>query len=102
MTSCRYQYPDRSVHPWRDLSGKHFYAGEMRPSLSGKVFPVINPATGEQVAEAAFGEAADVDAAVQAHMQRRRHGRRSAPATGASWWSSAGRSWRSTRKNWRG
>ncbi len=35
------------------------------PSLSGKVFPVINPATGEQVAEAAFGEAADVDAAVQ-------------------------------------
>src|SRR5688500_13882962 len=49
----------------RDLSGKHFYAGEMRASLSGKVFPVINPATGEQVAEAAFGEAADVDAAVQ-------------------------------------
>ena len=37
----------------------------MAPSLSGKVFPVINPATGEQVAEAAFGEAADVDAAVQ-------------------------------------
>src|SRR3954454_22996766 len=50
----------------RDLSGKHLYAGEMRPSLSGKVFPVINPATGEQVAEAAFGEAADIDAAVQA------------------------------------
>ena len=49
----------------RDLSGKHFYAGEMRASLSGKVFPVINPATGEQVAEAAFGEAADVEAAVQ-------------------------------------
>ena len=37
----------------------------MRASLSGKVFPVINPATGEQVAEAAFGEAADVDAALQ-------------------------------------
>lgn len=50
----------------RDLSGKHFYAGEMRPSLSGKTFPVINPATGETIAEAAFGEAADIDAAVQA------------------------------------
>jgi acyl-CoA reductase-like NAD-dependent aldehyde dehydrogenase len=50
----------------RDLSGKHFYAGEARPSLSGKTFPVINPATGEQVAEAAFGEAADIDAAVNA------------------------------------
>jgi len=50
----------------RDLSGRHFYAGELRASLSGKTFPVINPATGEQVAEAAFGEAADIDAAVQA------------------------------------
>jgi acyl-CoA reductase-like NAD-dependent aldehyde dehydrogenase len=86
----------------RDLSGKHFYAGEMRASLSGKVFPVINPATGEQVAEAAFGEAADVEAAVQEVMRRRRRGRRSAPATGASWWSSAARYWRSTRKNWAG
>ena len=55
----------------RDLSGKHFYAGEMRPSLSGKTFPVINPATGETIAEAAFGEAADIDAAVRAGMTYR-------------------------------
>ena len=50
----------------RALSGKHFYAGEMRPSLSGKTFPVINP------------------------------------ATGASWWSSAARSWPSMPTNWPG
>lgn len=50
----------------RALSGKHFIDGEFRPASGGKTFPVVNPATGETVAEAAFGEAADVDAAVAA------------------------------------
>lgn len=50
----------------RELSGKHFFGGDFRPASSGKGFPVVNPATGETVAEAAFGEAADVDAAVAA------------------------------------
>jgi aldehyde dehydrogenase (NAD+) len=47
------------------LSGMHFIGGRYVPALSGKTFPVVNPATGIQVAEAAEGDAADVDAAVQ-------------------------------------
>ncbi|HYD31290.1 MAG TPA: aldehyde dehydrogenase family protein [Azospirillaceae bacterium] len=50
----------------RELSGKHFIGGAFRPAASGKTFAVVNPATGEEVAQAAFGEAADVDAAVKA------------------------------------
>jgi len=48
----------------RALSGKHFIGGKFVPALSGKNFDVVNPATGEKVAEAADGNAADVDAAV--------------------------------------
>ena len=48
----------------RALSGQHFIGGRFVPARSGKRFPVVNPATGEQVAEAAEGDAADVDAAV--------------------------------------
>ena len=46
------------------LSGLNFHSGAFHPALSGKTFAVRNPATGEQVAEAPFSEAADVDAAV--------------------------------------
>ncbi|MBV9734746.1 MAG: aldehyde dehydrogenase family protein [Acidisphaera sp.] len=46
------------------LSGMHFIGGGFVPPRSGKRFAVHNPATGEQVAEAAEGDAADVDAAV--------------------------------------
>ena len=46
------------------LSGKHFIGGRYVAARSGKTFPVVNPATGEQVAAAAEGDAADVDAAV--------------------------------------
>lgn len=49
----------------RALSGMHFIGGRYVPALSGKTFPVVNPATGIQVAEAAEGDADDVDAAVQ-------------------------------------
>jgi aldehyde dehydrogenase (NAD+) len=43
-----------------------FVANEWRPAGSGKRFPVVNPATEEVLAEVAAGDAADVDAAVQA------------------------------------
>src|SRR5258708_27528157 len=46
------------------LSGKLLLDGALTPALSGKTFPVINPATGKTIAEAAQGEQADVDAAV--------------------------------------
>ena len=50
----------------RALSGKHLIGSAFAPARSGGTFPVINPATGEQIGEAAEGDAADVDAAVQA------------------------------------
>jgi acyl-CoA reductase-like NAD-dependent aldehyde dehydrogenase len=46
------------------LSGHHFVGGQFVPPRSGKTFPVVNPATGLEVARAAEGDAADVDAAV--------------------------------------
>jgi acyl-CoA reductase-like NAD-dependent aldehyde dehydrogenase len=50
----------------RALSGQHFFAGEFHPAASGKTFPVVNPATGQEIGAAAYGEAADVAAAVAA------------------------------------
>jgi acyl-CoA reductase-like NAD-dependent aldehyde dehydrogenase len=47
------------------LSGQHFIGGRFVPARSGKTFPVHNPATGEAVAEAAEGDADDVDTAVK-------------------------------------
>ncbi|MFM2045212.1 MAG: hypothetical protein RLY86_3788 [Pseudomonadota bacterium] len=49
-----------------ELSGKHLIGGALVPSLSGRTFDVVNPAKGEVVGQAAYGEAADVDAAVAA------------------------------------
>jgi phenylacetaldehyde dehydrogenase len=40
--------------------------GKWRPASSGRVLDVLNPATGEVFAQAAAGEAADIDAAVKA------------------------------------
>ncbi len=47
------------------LSGKHLIGGRFVPARSGKTFAVVNPATGLEVAHAAEGDAADVEAAVQ-------------------------------------
>jgi len=47
------------------LSGLHFIGGRYVPARSGRSFAVVNPATGEEVARAAEGDAADVDAAVE-------------------------------------
>lgn len=49
----------------RALSGHHFIGGRLVPAASGRTFPIVNPATGEQVAEAALGDATDVAAAVE-------------------------------------
>ncbi len=43
----------------------HIIDGEKVPSKSGKTFASENPATEDQIAEVAFGEGADVDAAVE-------------------------------------
>ena len=48
----------------RPLFG-HVIDGEVVASHDGATMPVIDPATGEQVATAASGSAADVDRAVQ-------------------------------------
>ena len=47
------------------LSGVHFIGGRFVPAQSGQTFAVVNPATGIEVARAAEGDAADVDAAVR-------------------------------------
>ena len=46
------------------LSGKHCIGGKFVAPIGGKTFDVVNPATGEKVAEAADGNADDVAAAV--------------------------------------
>src|SRR3954466_1133861 len=48
----------------RSLFG-HVIDGEVVPSLDGATMPVIDPATGEQVATAAAGSTADVERAVR-------------------------------------
>ncbi|GHE93744.1 aldehyde dehydrogenase [Amycolatopsis deserti] len=54
-------HPVRLVDPGRMLIG-----GSWVPAASGKTFPVLDPGTGEVVAEAGEGDLADVDAAVRA------------------------------------
>ncbi len=44
---------------------QHVIDGESTPSVQGETFPVIDPSTGLQYAEASFGTAADVDIAVE-------------------------------------
>lgn len=48
------------------LSGLHFIGGGFSPPRSGRTFPIVNPATGATIAEAAEGDAADVEVAVSA------------------------------------
>src|SRR6266852_4156154 len=59
--------PDLDPHALaRALSHQLLIDGTLRPALSGRHFKVINPATGETIAEAAEGAAGDVDLAVAA------------------------------------
>ncbi len=48
----------------RALSGLHFIGGRYVPAISGKTFAVVNPATGDEIARAAEGDAEDVESAV--------------------------------------
>ncbi|EPE7488774.1 aldehyde dehydrogenase PuuC [Cronobacter universalis] len=55
---------------WQDkaarlsIEGRLFYQGDYRQAASGDTFTVVNPATGETLAEVARGAKRDVDAAV--------------------------------------
>ncbi len=53
----------------RQLSNKLLIDGALVPAVTGRTFPVVNPATQEQVAVAAEGTAPDVDVAVKAAQQ---------------------------------
>ena len=48
------------------LSGFHYINGDLVPSVSGKNFPVKNPATMIEIGAAAESDADDVEKAVQA------------------------------------
>lgn len=50
------------------LSGVHWIGGQLTPAQSGQTFSVVFPATAEIVAQAADGDAADVDRAVSAAL----------------------------------
>lgn len=50
----------------QELSGFHLINGTLVRAASGRVFDVVNPAKGTVIGQAAYGEAADVDAAVAA------------------------------------
>ncbi|MBF0304693.1 MAG: aldehyde dehydrogenase family protein [Alphaproteobacteria bacterium] len=50
----------------REVSGHHVIDGKMTAPASGRMFDVVNPATGAVIGQAAEGGAADVDIAVAA------------------------------------
>ena len=50
----------------REMSGKMLIDGGMVPSITGRTFAIVSPATQEKIGDAADGGAADVDAAVKA------------------------------------
>jgi phenylacetaldehyde dehydrogenase len=54
------------VAPFLSQAHGLFIGGKWVPARSGKTLDVINPATGEVFAQAAAGDAADIDLAVQA------------------------------------
>jgi acyl-CoA reductase-like NAD-dependent aldehyde dehydrogenase len=63
---------DISSYPIEDATRRrlerlfgHVIEGEVVPSLDGSTMPVVDPATGEQVASAAAGSAEDVERAVR-------------------------------------
>jgi acyl-CoA reductase-like NAD-dependent aldehyde dehydrogenase len=49
----------------RGATATHFIDGEETPSASGRTFAAIDPSTAEEIGRVAFGEAEDVDRAVQ-------------------------------------
>jgi acyl-CoA reductase-like NAD-dependent aldehyde dehydrogenase len=63
----------------RELSGKQLIGGALVPSLSGRTFPVVSPATLDTIGEAADGNAADVEAAVAAAVKAQAAWAKTAP-----------------------
>ncbi|HAU5445333.1 TPA: aldehyde dehydrogenase family protein, partial [Cronobacter sakazakii] len=65
------------------IEGRLFYQGDYRAAASGDTFSVLNPATGETLAEVARGAKRDVDAAVASARAVFEHGdwSQAAPAT---------------------
>lgn len=55
-----------SIRPPKIQHTECFIDGKWRPSISGKTFSTLNPATEEVICEVAEGDWADVDAAVKA------------------------------------
>jgi aldehyde dehydrogenase (NAD+) len=53
----------------RSLANQHLIDGAMVPSVSGKTFPVVSPATQEHLSDAADGDERDVDHAVAATVK---------------------------------
>lgn len=51
-----------------------FIGGKWVDSVSGKMFPTLNPATGETICQVAEGDQADVDLAVKAARKALEHG----------------------------
>jgi acyl-CoA reductase-like NAD-dependent aldehyde dehydrogenase len=49
----------------RAATATHFIDGEETPSASGRTFAAVDPSTAEEIGRVAFGEAEDVDRAVQ-------------------------------------
>lgn len=54
------------------LAGYHFIDGALAAPIGGATFPVLDPATGKTVAEAAAGDARDVDRAVASAKKAQR------------------------------
>ena len=62
---------------------ENFIDGAFRPALDGATEPVLNPATGEQIAQAPLSGAADIDAAVAAARRAFEGWSQTTPATRA-------------------
>ena len=59
----------KEVDRWLDAHQRsfgHYIDGEWQKPASGEYFATSNPATGDKIADVAYGDAADVDAAVKA------------------------------------
>ncbi len=66
---------DQLTQGFRNREPGHLIGDRWVPSQSGKTFEVVNPATGDVLANVALGEKADIDAAVEALPGRRSTGR---------------------------
>ncbi len=59
----------KEVDRWLDAHGRsfgHYINGEWKKPSSGEYFATSNPANGDKIADVAYGDSADVDAAVKA------------------------------------